>query len=68
MKFTEGAFKQWGYDVAHNEFAIRYLLGNNMMKLLKKMVKMQNQAQEKAEQDGKIIIKDSIATFSYNKF
>ena len=67
MKFTEGAFKQWGYDVAHNEFAIRYLLGNNMMKLLKKMVKMQNQAQEK-EQDGKIIIKDSIATFSYNKF
>ena len=40
MKFTEGAFKQWGYDVAHNEFAIRYLLGNNMMKLLKKMVKM----------------------------
>ena len=21
MKFTEGAFKQWGYDVAHNEFA-----------------------------------------------
>ena len=41
MKFTEGAFKQWGYDVAHNEFPIRYLLGNNMMKLLKKMVKMQ---------------------------
>ena len=36
MKFTEGAFKQWGYDVAHNEFAIRYLLGNNMMKLLKR--------------------------------
>ena len=32
-----------------------------MMKLLKKMVKMQtNQAQEKVEQDGKIIIKDSI--------
>ena len=63
MKFTEGAFKQWGYDVAHNEFAlIRYLLGNNMMKLLKKDGKdAANQAQEKAEQDGKIIIKDSIA-------
>ena len=20
MKFTEGSFKQWGYDLAHNEF------------------------------------------------
>ena len=57
MKFTEGAFKQWGYDVAHNEFAIRYLLGNNMMKLLKKMVKMQNQAQEKANKMEKSLLK-----------
>ncbi len=34
MKFTEGAFKQWGYDLAHNEFNV--LHGNNMMKLLKR--------------------------------
>src|SRR5699024_2990365 len=39
MKFTEGAFKQWGYDLAHNELVIKSLHGNNMMKLLKKMVK-----------------------------
>ena len=32
-----------------------------MMKLLKKKVKIENEAQDKAEKEGKIIIKDSIA-------
>ena len=62
MKFTEGAFKQWGYDVAHNEFADKVFTWQQYDEIVEKMVKMQrNQAQEKAEQDGKIIIKDSIA-------
>ena len=61
MKFTEGSFKQWGYDLAHN-FVIKCLHGNNMMKLLNKRVKdAANEAQSKTEQEGKIIIKDSIA-------
>ena len=40
MKFTEGSFKQWGYDLALTEFVIKYLLGNNMTKLLKKKAEM----------------------------
>ena len=69
MKFTEGAFKQWGYDVAHNEFLIRYLLGNNMMKLLKKMVKMQQiKLKKKANKMEKSLLKILSLTFSYNKF
>ena len=49
-----------GYDLAHNEFGDKCLHGNNMMKLLNKRVKMLR-SQSKAEQEGKIIIKDSIA-------
>lgn len=36
MKFTEGSFKQWGYDLALSEFGDQYSLGNNMTKLLKR--------------------------------
>jgi isocitrate dehydrogenase len=32
MKFTEGAFKQWGYEVAEQEFGDKFLPGINMMK------------------------------------
>lgn len=62
MKFTEGAFKQWGYDVAHNEFADKVFTWQQYDEIVEKDGKdAANQAQEKAEQDGKIIIKDSIA-------
>lgn len=40
MKFTEGSFKQWGYDLALTEFGDQDLLGNNMTKLLKKKAEM----------------------------
>ena len=62
MKFTEGAFKQWGYDVAHNEFADKVFTWQQYDEIVEQDGKdAANQAQEKAEQDGKIIIKDSIA-------
>ena len=62
MKFTEGAFKQRGYDVAHNEFADKVFTWQQYDEIVEKDGKdAANQAQEKAEQDGKIIIKDSIA-------
>ena len=41
MKFTEGAFKNWGYEVAEQNSATKYLLGLNTIVSLKKMVKMQ---------------------------
>lgn len=47
MKFTEGAFKNWGYQVAREEFGAELLNGGPWMKL--------------PEDKGGIIIKDVIA-------
>lgn len=62
MKFTEGAFKQWGYDVAHNEFGDKVFTWQQYDEIVEKEGKDKaNVAQEQAEKDGKIIVKDSIA-------
>jgi isocitrate dehydrogenase len=50
MKFTEGAFRDWGYEVAKEEFIDRILLENEMEKEGIKKVP-----------SGKILIKDRIA-------
>lgn len=62
MKFTEGAFKNWGYEVAEQEFADKVFTWNQYDKI--KEIEGANAAdlaQRKAEDAGKIIIKDSIA-------
>ena len=62
MKFTEGSFKQWGYDLAHNEFADQVFTWQQYDEIVEKEGKdAANEAQSKAEQEGKIIVKDSIA-------
>ncbi|MGS5802008.1 NADP-dependent isocitrate dehydrogenase [Staphylococcus aureus] len=62
MKFTDGAFKQWGYDVAHNEFGDKVFTWQQYDEIVEKEGKDKaNAAQEQAEKDGKIIVKDSIA-------
>lgn len=62
MKFTEGAFKQWGYDVAHNEFGDKVFTWQQYDEIVEKEGKDKaNAAQEQAEKDGKITVKDSIA-------
>ncbi|ANK37056.1 MULTISPECIES: NADP-dependent isocitrate dehydrogenase [Staphylococcus] len=62
MKFTEGAFKQWGYDLAHNEFGDKVFTWQQYDEIVEKEGKDKaNEAQEKAEKEGKIIVKDSIA-------
>lgn len=62
MKFTEGAFKQWGYDVATNEFGDKVFTWQQYDEIVEKEGKDKaNAAQEQAEKDGKIIVKDSIA-------
>ena len=56
MKFTEGAFKQWGYDVAHNEFGDKVFTWQQYDEIVEKEGKDKaNAAQEQAEKDGKII-------------
>ncbi|EIT1258233.1 NADP-dependent isocitrate dehydrogenase [Staphylococcus pseudintermedius] len=62
MKFTEGAFKQWGYDLAENEFGDQVFTWQQYDHLVEEKGKDEaNKIQDQAEKDGKIIIKDSIA-------
>ena len=62
MKFTEGAFKQWGYEVAEEEFADKVFTWAEYDRIAEKDGKdAANKAQAEAEAAGKIIVKDSIA-------
>lgn len=62
MKYTEGAFKNWGYEVAEQEFGDRVFTWNEYDRIKEeKGEAAANEAQAKAEADGRIIIKDAIA-------
>jgi isocitrate dehydrogenase len=62
MKFTEGAFKNWGYEVAEEEFADKVFTWAQYDRIAEKEGKdAANKAQEEALASGKILIKDSIA-------
>ncbi len=62
MKFTEGSFKQWGYDLALFQFGDQVFTWQQYDEIVEKEGRdAANAAQEKAEKEGKIIIKDSIA-------
>jgi len=62
MKFTEGAFKQWGYDLAEREFGDKVFTWAQYDKLLESEGKeAAEKAQEEAVNSGKLLIKDSIA-------
>jgi len=62
MKFTEGAFKNWGYEVAEKEFGDKVFTWAEYDRIVEKDGKeAANKAQEEAEAQGKIIVKDAIA-------
>jgi len=62
MKFTEGAFKNWGYEVAEKEFGDKVFTWNQYDKIKAEQgVDAANKAQDEAVQAGKILIKDAIA-------
>ncbi|MGB8002425.1 MAG: NADP-dependent isocitrate dehydrogenase, partial [Anaerobacillus sp.] len=62
MKFTEGAFKNWGYEVAEQEFGDKVFTWSEYDRIVEEKGKdAANEAQTKAEGEGKLIIKDSIA-------
>jgi len=62
MKFTEGMFKQWGYDVAEEEFSRKVWTWRQYDKVkAEKGVDAANAAQDKALKSGKLLIKDVIA-------
>lgn len=62
MKFTEGAFKNWGYELAEAEFGDKVFTWDQY-DIIKEYdgVDAANAAQKAAEEAGKIIIKDAIA-------
>ncbi|WP_428909356.1 NADP-dependent isocitrate dehydrogenase [Niallia sp. Krafla_26] len=62
MKFTEGGFKKWGYEVAEKEYADKVFTWNQYDRIKEEQgVEAANKAQAEAEAAGKIIVKDSIA-------
>ncbi|MDQ6599905.1 NADP-dependent isocitrate dehydrogenase [Bacillus salipaludis] len=62
MKFTEGAFKNWGYEVAEKEFGDKVFTWNQYDRIKAEQgTDAANKAQADAEAAGKIIVKDAIA-------
>ncbi|WP_368237522.1 NADP-dependent isocitrate dehydrogenase [Bacillus velezensis] len=62
MKFTEGAFKNWGYELAEREYGDKVFTWAEYDRIVEKDGKeAADKAQSDAEAAGKIIVKDSIA-------
>ncbi|MBU5593658.1 NADP-dependent isocitrate dehydrogenase [Amphibacillus sp. MSJ-3] len=62
MKYTEGAFKNWGYQLAEKEYGDKVFTWAEYDKIAEKEGReAADLAQKQAEEAGKIIIKDAIA-------
>ncbi len=62
MKFTEGAFKKWGYELAEREYAGKVYTWQMYDKVVEAEGKeVADRQLAQAETDGKLIIKDVIA-------
>jgi isocitrate dehydrogenase len=62
MKFTEGAFKNWGYELAEREFGDKTFTWAQYDRIKAEQgAEAANKAQKEAEAAGKIIVKDTIA-------
>ena len=62
MKYTEGAFKQWGYEVAEQEYGDKVFTWDEYDRIKdEKGAEAADKVQAEAEKAGKLIIKDAIA-------
>ncbi|WP_301921921.1 NADP-dependent isocitrate dehydrogenase, partial [Ferruginibacter sp.] len=62
MKFTEGAFKNWAYEVARQEYGDKTFTWDEWDQLKKEHGEAHaNEVQRKALHDGKLLVKDIIA-------
>lgn len=62
MKFTEGGFKNWAYALAEREYGNKVFTTLEWEKVKKEQgEEAANNARSKAQQEGKLIIKDVIA-------
>ena len=68
MKFTEGAFRQWGYDVAEGEFADRVYTWRQWEKTKSARGEAEADAEQKeALAAGRLLIKDVIADIAFQQ-
>jgi isocitrate dehydrogenase len=62
MKFTEGAFKQWGYELAEREFGDKVFTWAQYDRIAEEQGKQAaDEEQQAATEAGKLIVKDVIA-------
>lgn len=62
MKYTEGFFKKWGYELAEREYADKTFTWTEYDRIKDAKSEAEaNKAQDQAIADGKIIVKDCIA-------
>ncbi|NMC77834.1 MAG: NADP-dependent isocitrate dehydrogenase [Chloroflexi bacterium] len=68
MKFTEGAFRRWGYELAEREFGDRVYTWSEWERTkAQKGEDAANQEQDQALQNGKLLIKDVIADIVFQQ-
>ncbi|MFC0015656.1 MULTISPECIES: NADP-dependent isocitrate dehydrogenase [Allobacillus] len=62
MKFTEGSFKSWGYELAEREYGDKVFTWNEYDAIVEEKGREEaDKAQKEAQDAGKIIVKDAIA-------
>ncbi|GAA0456336.1 NADP-dependent isocitrate dehydrogenase [Alkalibacillus silvisoli] len=62
MKFTEGSFKAWGYDLAEREYGDKVFTWKEYDQITEdKGREAADQAEKEAVEAGKIVVKDAIA-------
>ena len=68
MKFTEGGFMRWGYDVAENEFAtVTYSMRQHKRLAAEQGEDVAKNALKNAKETGKLIIKDMIVDAAFER-
>jgi isocitrate dehydrogenase len=68
MKYTEGSFRGWGYEVAEAEFGDQVYTWNQWNQTVEsKGEAAANQEQEHALKDGKLLVKDVIADIVFQQ-
>jgi isocitrate dehydrogenase len=68
MKYTEGSFRNWGYEVAENEFGNQVYTWNQWERTVEsKGEEAANREQEEALKTGKLLVKDVIADIVFQQ-
>ena len=68
MKYTEGSFRSWGYEVAENEFGDQVYTWSQWNRTVEKQgEEAANLEQEEALKAGKLLVKDVIADIVFQQ-